>query len=821
MINFQQTPPENTYDIWLSFNKHQDGSGHYVRDSELQSSYDLVFKVFFDGEWRPVSGISIDNEFIEQALKKKMNIVDSYTAGHIPVFVNGEDECDQLEDGGDIATLIQNYINGGGTIPISRATTSALGGIKAAVHDAANMADGFVEVKFKFYPTDQSNDDRLYVSVAELVDELNNYLIGGGTFNIPLMGPTTRGGAKAPNVDEAAFSEHKFIPVQIRQVDEKLYLDGEDVLEVLTYILQNVQTEFYEAGLGIDITENVISIDTTDAPKGSFLQCQYDNNSQPYLTWAFPSGGNTYTAGIGLNLSNYQFSLKSASSDEIGGIKANSLTPHQDIAKAYCYKDNEYPDFLVIKYSDIMNGILTGQNAMLQAGKGIEIAHTLETDPWFIRIWGSENSANYGKYLFLNNSGVIQWVNSLGYETLSSEAHNDETSYVVKGIGDEIENPEDYFLNGEGEWVQIEAEAEIDFATTEDCGGILSDTHVIDDANAFKPIQCKFYPTNAYASLQHRLCINARDVIQQINEYNYYNQANQSIVGGVGINVVSAVQTVGGVPHYTTGISLSHGNNDWGKFLKLAANGQSIEWVPLIPLDTTHHADDQDYLVTGIGDLGGKEDQYFLNGLGQWVLVDWYNITNTPTIPAAQIQSDWNQSDTSALDYIKNKPTIPDTPNIIECDYDDSYDLVFNVLNTNSGMSQTEYWVQKNTYFVPDSSDELLVGQITVDDGQGGTITANRDVVINWDSSQDRPLNGEAKIFFHTSSEGKPMLYFSWGLSLIEDYSMHNDNSPAFVNDVVGWQLQNDAYYIVTICRDTIQVQRAKQIAKAQVSDTP
>ena len=30
-----------------------------------------------------------------------------------------------------------------------------------------------------------------------------------------------------------------------------------------------------------------------------------------------------------------------------------------------------------------------------------------------------------------------------------------------------------------------------------------------------------------------------------------------------------------------------------------------------------------------------------------------------PTIPAAQIQSDWNQANTSALDYIKNKPTIP------------------------------------------------------------------------------------------------------------------------------------------------------------------
>ena len=34
-------------------------------------------------------------------------------------------------------------------------------------------------------------------------------------------------------------------------------------------------------------------------------------------------------------------------------------------------------------------------------------------------------------------------------------------------------------------------------------------------------------------------------------------------------------------------------------------------------------------------------------------------ILNKPTIPAAQIQSDWNQSNNVALDYIKNKPTIP------------------------------------------------------------------------------------------------------------------------------------------------------------------
>ena len=49
------------------------------------------------------------------------------------------------------------------------------------------------------------------------------------------------------------------------------------------------------------------------------------------------------------------------------------------------------------------------------------------------------------------------------------------------------------------------------------------------------------------------------------------------------------------------------------------------------------------------------------------VQVDWNQTTTTaadfiknkPAIPAAQIQSDWNQTTTTAKDYIKNKPTIP------------------------------------------------------------------------------------------------------------------------------------------------------------------
>lgn len=43
-----------------------------------------------------------------------------------------------------------------------------------------------------------------------------------------------------------------------------------------------------------------------------------------------------------------------------------------------------------------------------------------------------------------------------------------------------------------------------------------------------------------------------------------------------------------------------------------------------------------------------------------------YNdLEDTPTIPAAQVQSDWNESDNTKADYIKNKPSIPDDANLV------------------------------------------------------------------------------------------------------------------------------------------------------------
>lgn len=58
-----------------------------------------------------------------------------------------------------------------------------------------------------------------------------------------------------------------------------------------------------------------------------------------------------------------------------------------------------------------------------------------------------------------------------------------------------------------------------------------------------------------------------------------------------------------------------------------------------------------------------------------------YNdLSNLPSIPAAQIQSDWNQTTTTAKDYIKNKPNVPDA--LADLTEDDTHRLVTDIEKT-------------------------------------------------------------------------------------------------------------------------------------------
>ena len=86
-------------------------------------------------------------------------------------------------------------------------------------------------------------------------------------------------------------------------------------------------------------------------------------------------------------------------------------------------------------------------------------------------------------------------------------------------------------------------------------------------------------------------------------------------------------------------------------FLSLEANEAAYIWVA--------HAS-----VTGWWVWDMVKSVYDPNNVQQNVY-DYNYFINTPTIPAAQIQSDWNQADNTKLDYIKNKPTIPSVSGLV------------------------------------------------------------------------------------------------------------------------------------------------------------
>ncbi len=83
-----------------------------------------------------------------------------------------------------------------------------------------------------------------------------------------------------------------------------------------------------------------------------------------------------------------------------------------------------------------------------------------------------------------------------------------------------------------------------------------------------------------------------------------------------------------------------------------------IKNKPTIPTKTSDLTNDSGFLASH-QDISMKANTADLATVA--TSGDYDDLSNRPTIPAAQIQSDWNQSDNTSLDYIKNKPTIPTT----------------------------------------------------------------------------------------------------------------------------------------------------------------
>ena len=79
---------------------------------------------------------------------------------------------------------------------------------------------------------------------------------------------------------------------------------------------------------------------------------------------------------------------------------------------------------------------------------------------------------------------------------------------------------------------------------------------------------------------------------------------------------------------------------------------------PTIPDVSNYYTKSETYTQTEVNNLlSTKADTSSLSTVA--TTGDYDDLLNKPTIPAAQVQSDWSQSDNTQVDYIKNKPTIP------------------------------------------------------------------------------------------------------------------------------------------------------------------
>lgn len=111
------------------------------------------------------------------------------------------------------------------------------------------------------------------------------------------------------------------------------------------------------------------------------------------------------------------------------------------------------------------------------------------------------------------------------------------------------------------------------------------------------------------------------------------------------------------------------------------------------------------------------DDKADITSLGATAFSNDYNdLDNLPTIPAAQIQSDWNQSNNAALDFIKNKPTIPSAQGLQD------------VINTDNVLT-TDDTIDCNTY------------ALTIDDTANFTVNSTSKVDINVNSTAELSID--------------------------------------------------------------------------------
>jgi hypothetical protein len=108
---------------------------------------------------------------------------------------------------------------------------------------------------------------------------------------------------------------------------------------------------------------------------------------------------------------------------------------------------------------------------------------------------------------------------------------------------------------------------------------------------------------------------------------------------------------------------------------------------------------------------------------------DLLDHTGLTGIPAAQIQSDWNQTNNALLDYIKNKPTIPSTSGLLD---ETAHDLLDHTGLTGIHAQNTDTGTTSNTFTIDsDSSTGKIVIDVALNAGNDKTMTLTNEAMTS------------------------------------------------------------------------------------------
>ena len=206
------------------------------------------------------------------------------------------------------------------------------------------------------------------------------------------------------------------------------------------------------------------------------------------------------------------------------------------------------------------------------------------------------------------------------------------------------------------------------------------------------------------------------------NQISNYND-NGPVEAKDGINVAN------GKPLQVAGT-----NGTSGDYLR--STGSSVVWTtfPSIPAAQVN----ADWNATsGVAQISNKPTLHAVATSGQYS-----DLSGLPSIPAAQIQSDWNITNTSSVDYIKNKPTLfsgsyndlSDKPSIPSLLHNLS-DVSPSTPNSNDVLK----WNGSNWTPSPDATSNTIIKNITVTVSTAAN--GQSSGVFYMDGVQNPPMN--------------------------------------------------------------------------------